>query len=106
MKFQGSGLTNQEVKLRQDQYGPNLLPQAPRPSELAVFFQQLKSPLVYILIVAGIITFFLEQYEDTTIILIAVLLNTILGYYQESKAGKALEALKQMLQDTTTVLRS
>lgn len=61
--------------------------------------------MVYILVVAATITAFLGDYEDTIIIGIAIALNTVLGYYQESKAGKELEALKRMLQATVHVIR-
>jgi Ca2+-transporting ATPase len=67
---------------------------------------QLKSPLVYILLVAAGVTFFLGDYEDTVIISFSVVLNTILGRYQESKAGKALQALKELLQPTIPTLRN
>ncbi|MFZ5424231.1 MAG: cation-translocating P-type ATPase [Patescibacteria group bacterium] len=100
------GLSTQEAQKRLKEYGPNLLPENPPPSGLVIFLSQLKSPLVYILIVAAVITWWLGDHEDTYIILIAVLLNTVLGFYQEKRAGEALEALKRMLHPQANVIRN
>lgn len=98
-------LTTKKAQEILQEQGPNKLPEKKPPTQLEIFLEQLKSPLVYILIVAAVITRFLGDYEDTIIITIAVGVNTILGWYQESKAGKELEALKKMLQSTTRVIR-
>ncbi len=98
-------LTTQQAKDLLVQRWPNKLPEKKPPTDLEIILAQVKSPLVYILVVAAIITAFLHDYEDTIIIGVAVMLNTILWYYQESKAGKALEALKKMLESTVKVIR-
>ena len=77
-----SGLSSQEVQEQFQKYVPNRLPENSLPSSLEIFLAQIKSPLVYILLVAGIATCFLKEYSDTVIILFAVVLNTILGYVQ------------------------
>lgn len=100
-----SWLTTDEAKIKQQQCGFNRLPEKKPPTDLQIIVSQLKSPLVYILLVAAIITFFLDDYEDTTIIMVSVVLNTVLWWYQESKAWKALQALKDMLQPTIEVIR-
>ena len=99
------GLGSSEVKELLEKYGPNALPETPSPSDLSIFLSQLKSPLVYILLAAGIVTFVLKEISDTTIILFAVILNTILGFIQERKANKALYALKQLIHPTAHVMR-
>jgi len=99
------GLTSSEAERRLAKFGPNRLPEKPPPGSLKIFLSQLKSPLVYVLLSAGIITFFLRDYTDTTIIALAVLINTILGFVQESKASQALAALKKLVHPTATVLR-
>lgn len=99
------GLEREEVKRRLQKYGYNLLPEKPPASALSIFLTQLKSPLVYVLLIAGIITFFLGDYSDTLIIALAVLVNTVLGFVQERKAGRALAALKSMLHSEAEVVR-
>ena len=98
-------LSSAEAKQLLDEHGPNKLPEKKPPTQLEILIAQLNSPLVYILLIAAIITWVMGNYEDTVIIGIAVGLNTILGWYQESKAGKELNALKKMLQSVTRVIR-
>jgi Ca2+-transporting ATPase len=99
------GLTAQEAEKRIKEYGENKMPETPPPSDLQLLFSQLKSPLVYILLIAGLVTFFLREYSDTTVIALAVMVNTVFGFLQERKAGKALEALKKMVHPLATVIR-
>lgn len=100
-----SGLTSSEAEILLQEHGPNSLPEKSPPSNFSVFIEQLKSPLVYILLFAGIVTFFLHEYADTAIITFAVLINTILGYVQERRAGKALAALKKLVHPHAQVVR-
>jgi len=99
------GLSTKEVKIKQEQYGPNLLPEKPPPSKLYLFISQLKSPLVYILLISTFLTFAIGQKADSLIILIAVLINTILGFIQEDKTSKSLLALKKFISDEVSVIR-
>lgn len=102
-KFEG--LTGNEAERRLAKFGPNKLPDNPPPSNLKIFLSQLKSPLVYVLLGAAIVTFFLRDFTDTIIIALAVFINTILGFVQESRASQALEALKKLVHPTANVLR-
>jgi P-type Ca2+ transporter type 2C len=99
------GLTSQEAKERFAKYGPNTLPEKPPPSDVSIFLSQLKNPLVYILVFAGVISIFLQDFADAAIIFLAVLVNTILGFFQERKASKSLASLKRLLVPTTIVIR-
>jgi len=99
------GLSKEEVIKRQQQYGLNVLPEKPPPNQLSLFIAQLKSPLVYILLIASIITIAIGHITDAIIIFIAVFLNTILGYIQEQRATNALMALKKYVTHTATVIR-
>ncbi len=99
------GLSASEVKDRLAQYGLNKLPEKPLPSALVVFINQLKSPLVYVLLAAGLVTLLLRDFSDSLIIFIAVFLNTILGFFQERRASKALYALKRLIQPQAEVVR-
>ncbi len=105
MEKEHSGLSDAEARGLLAKYGPNVLPEKPPPSNFVIFISQLRSPLVYILLVAASITFFLGEYSDTVIICVAVFINTILGYFQEQKAGRALYALKKMLHPQARVIR-
>lgn len=101
-----SGLTNKEAQERLLQVGPNKLPEQPPPNNLAVLISQFKNPLVYVLLLASLVTILLKHFSDASIILLAVMVNTILGYIQESRAGKALFALKKLVAQKTEVIRS
>ncbi len=91
------GLSNEQVEERQKIFGPNKLPEEKPFSRLRIFLTQLRSPLIYILIIAGIITLVLKEWTDTIVIFAAVLLNTIVGYIQENKVSNALRELKKVL---------
>lgn len=99
------GLSSAEAKKRLEKYGQNVLPERPPPSNLSILVSQLKSPLVYILLVAGVVTIFLREYSDTTIIFIAVFINTVLGFFQERRASQALYALKKLIHPKAMVVR-
>ncbi|MFH1841232.1 MAG: HAD-IC family P-type ATPase [Candidatus Nealsonbacteria bacterium] len=99
------GLSNEEVSEKQKRSGKNVLPKEKPLSGLSIFFEQLKSPLIYILIVAGFVALFLKEWADSIVIFGAVFLNTIVGYIQESKAGKALRALRKIVKIEAQVIR-
>ncbi len=104
------GLSSQEAAARLEKYGPNKLKDAEKPSLLQRFIQQLKDPMLIILIIAAAVsavTNFIshESFAEVFIILIVVLLNAVLGVFQESKAEAAIEALQTMTAATCKVLR-
>lgn len=105
LKSQSIGLTEKEVKKRARRFGLNKISEEKPFPKVKLFLEQFKSPLVYILLAAGIVTLLLNEYADTIVILGAVLLNTIIGYLQESKAGQALRKLKKILQVKAIVFR-
>ncbi len=98
------GLDGKEVEIRQ-RFGYNKLPEEKPVSRIKIFLFQLKSPLIYILAVAGIITLVLREYTDSLVIFGAVFLNTTVGYFQEFKASNTLRALKKILKVKAIVLR-
>ncbi|EJO5348785.1 calcium-translocating P-type ATPase, PMCA-type [Clostridium botulinum] len=91
-----TGLSSEEVKKRKEKYGLNKLNSKKQKSLLKMFFEQLNDILIYILLAAAIISGVLGEFSDAIIIGIVVIINTIIGIVQESKAEKALEALKQL----------
>ena len=106
MRDQLQGLSSLEAKKRLEKYGPNVLPEKPPPSSLTIYLSQLKNPLVYILLAAAIVTFFLGDFSDTAIIFFVVLVNSTLGFIQEKKASSALAAMKSLIHPTAEVIRN
>jgi len=99
------GLSEEEAKERLKRFGFNVLPQGKPHSKMRLFLSQLNSPLIYILFVAVIISLFLGHYSDAVFILVVLLINTAVAFYQENKANESLRALKQMIKIITRVLR-
>ena len=105
-----TGLSGREAETRLGQYGPNRLREAPKATLLQRFLQQLKDPMLLILMAAAAVsavTNYLshEPFTEVLIILAVVLLNAALGVIQESKAEAAIEALQTMTAATSKVLR-
>jgi len=99
------GLSEKEVEIREEKFGLNKLPKAKALSKLKIFLSQFKSPLIYILIIAGIITFVIQERTDSLVIFSAVILNTVVGYFQEVKASNALKKIREVLKIRAIVLR-
>jgi len=99
------GLTSEQAAKRLEIYGENVLAKAHKHSVVKDFFLHFKSPLVIILLIAAVISGFLGELANTAIILIIVIASIVLDYYQENKAEKAAELLKQQVTSTATVLR-
>jgi P-type Ca2+ transporter type 2C len=100
------GLTEIEAQKRLEQNGPNEITQKAKDNLFIVFLKQFQNPLVYILLLVIVVSFFLGKYLDATVILIVVLVNAILGFLQEYKAEKSVEALKKMVVQTCKVYRN
>jgi Ca2+-transporting ATPase len=99
------GLTAEEVKARLPEYGPNIFAREEKTSKLKILFHQFKSPLIYILIIAGIVTVLLQEYVDAGVIMVVVILNAVIGYVQEFKAEESMRALKRMVLPKARVIR-
>ena len=100
-----AGLTQQEAQERLNRFGPNELTEKPRPGFLAMLWDQLNNYLVIILIVAAIISLALGEVVDSVAIMFIVVLNSVVGVVQESKAEQALAALKKMSAPNAQVVR-
>lgn len=100
------GLTSQEVAERRLRYGENVLPTQPLTPEWQLLLRQLKSGLVYLLIAAAAISFVLGEQIDGWVILAAVILNMVVGYFQESRAQDALAKLREIVTFETVVRRN
>ena len=100
------GLNNQEVQIRQEEYGPNALEEGKKTSTIAVFFAQFKDLLVIILMIAAIISLLLGEVESTIVIMIVVILNAVLGTVQHVKAEQSLDNLKALTSPVAKVKRN
>jgi len=101
-----NGLSESEAAKRLETFGLNVIEKEARAKGLLIFLNQFKSPLILVLLVAGIITIFLEHYRDAIFILAALAVNAMLGFYQEYQAEKALAELKTYLKQRARVIRN
>lgn len=99
------GLSKQEAESRLAEYGANELDEQESPSALLVFLEQFKDFMVVVLLAATLISGLLGEYVDAITIILIVLINGVLGFVQERKAEKSLEALKELSAPQTAVLR-
>ena len=100
-----TGLSADEVRRRQKEFGPNRVTARRGTPAWMKFLQQFNQPLVYILLVASGLTAFLGEWVDSSVIFGVVFINAIVGFLQEAKAEKAIEALARMVVTETTVRR-
>ncbi|MCX7615333.1 MAG: HAD-IC family P-type ATPase, partial [Clostridiales bacterium] len=91
-----TGLSSQEAQTRLEKSGKNKLGAKPQKSFFALFLGQLQDMLIYVLLGAAVVTIAIHEYVDAAIILLVVVLNALIGVFQEYKAKKALEALQKM----------
>lgn len=100
------GLSAEEVLKRREKYGPNELEARKSEPGWMRFLKQFHQPLIYILIGAAIITLLLSEYVDSFVIFAVVVINGLIGFIQETKAVKALDALSRSMITETTVIRN
>lgn len=100
-----AGLTAVEVEKRLAHYGPNQLREAPRPGFLALLWGQINSFVVWLLIIASVVSALLGDYVEAIAIMLIVVLNAVLGIIQEQRAEQALAALKKLAAPEAQVMR-
>ncbi|PEQ93751.1 calcium-translocating P-type ATPase, SERCA-type [Bacillus sp. AFS006103] len=100
-----SGLSQEEVKKRINQYGLNELDEGEKQSALLLFFSQFKDFMVLVLLAATLISGLLGEYIDAIAIIAIVIINGFLGFFQERRAEKSLDALKELSAPQVSVLR-
>lgn len=101
-----AGLTQDEVTRRQQQYGPNQLPEPPRRSWPIRLLAQFHNVLIYALMVAAVVTAVLGHRVDSGVIVAVLLINALVGFIQEGKAEKAIDAVRNMLSQHALVIRN
>ncbi|HQE80887.1 MAG TPA: calcium-translocating P-type ATPase, PMCA-type [Syntrophorhabdaceae bacterium] len=99
------GLTNDEARKRLNEYGPNELMEKKKKTAIAMFLDQFKDFMILILIGAAVISGFIGELSDTIAIIVIIVINAIIGFIQEYRAEKAMDALKKMAAYTATVIR-
>ena len=105
IKSNPDGLSLDEVNTRLRENGKNVLPRKKRPSFLKLYLKEFKSPIELILVFTVVVSFFVGEAVDAVIIIFIILIDTIMGAYQENKALKSTESLNNMLKSKSRVLR-
>ncbi|MCL7422098.1 MAG: cation-transporting P-type ATPase [Methylobacter sp.] len=100
------GLSDHDAQMRLLKFGANRLPQPKTRGPLRRFLAQFHNLLIYVLIAAGVVTALLDHWIDTYVIAAVVVLNAVIGFVQEGKAEKALDAIRHMLAPRATVIRN
>ncbi|MGI5818842.1 MAG: cation-translocating P-type ATPase [Armatimonadota bacterium] len=99
------GLSEQEAAERLEKYGRNVVSRFEPYPLWKIALDQFTSPIIYVLLVAAVITLLLRDYTDTIIIMAVVIINAIVGFYQEHKAARAMQALREMATPEMNVRR-
>ena len=99
------GLTEKEAGKRLERHGTNELQEGEKTSAVALFFSQFKDFMVLVLLAATLISGFLGEYIDAIAIIAIIFVNGILGFFQERRAERSLEALKELSAPQVAVLR-
>ncbi|MFC1801300.1 calcium-translocating P-type ATPase, SERCA-type [Nanoarchaeota archaeon] len=99
------GISHDEAESRLHEYGLNIIQEEVKISPLKILFDQFKSPLILILVAAVVISLFLGEWVDAAVIGIIIVANAILGFFQEYRAERAIEALKKMASPKAKVIR-
>ncbi len=101
-----NGLTQKQAKEIQERCGQNKLPQESMVRiQLRLFFVQWKSPFLYLLLIAGIVSYFLGEHLDAAVVIFTAAVNAIVGFFQESKVSRVLRELSQYAPEYSEVLR-
>ena len=101
----GLGLTPDEARRRLEHFGPNALRELERRSLASLFLSQFKSPLIYLLFAAAGIALALGHTKDAVVIFIVVLINSVIGAFQEGRAERSLEALRKLATHKARLVR-
>ena len=101
-----AGLAAEQARERLARFGPNALPRVRPPGIGAIFLRQFKSPLIYVLLAAGLVSLVLRDWSDAGFIFAVLLVNAAIGTYQEHSAAQAAEALRSLVSQHARVVRS
>ena len=99
------GLTASEAERRLEEFGPNTIESTHEVSKLAILWAQVKNPLVFVLVAAAAISLLAGKTTDAIVIGVVIIVNTLIGFFQEYQAERALEALKEQAAPEAEVIR-
>jgi calcium-translocating P-type ATPase len=99
------GLTADDAGARLERFGPNRLPEASGPSAAKLLLDQIRTPLIWALLASGALALALGEVEDGLVVLAVVVLNALIGFAQEFRAGRAIAALAELVAEPARVLR-
>ena len=91
-----TGLTEQQVAIQREKFGLNVLAEAKQKSYTVIFLSQLKSPVVYLLFGAALISLFFKDYTEAIAIAVVILINAVIGFVMEAQARNSMNALKKL----------
>ncbi|MGQ9731615.1 MAG: cation-translocating P-type ATPase [Candidatus Zipacnadales bacterium] len=100
------GLSEEEARRRFEEFGPNIVARSQPYPVWRIALDQFASPVIYVLLVAALITVLLRDYKDSAIIMAVVIINAAIGFFQEFKATRAIEALRKLATPLAAVRRS
>ncbi|MCQ6961068.1 cation-translocating P-type ATPase [Mucilaginibacter aquariorum] len=100
-----NGLTGEEVADRRQAFGENIIAQKKKKNPILIFLMQFASPMVYMLIVAAVLSFFFKEWLDGIAILVVIVINAVIGFLMEYQAERSMDALKRMTQVSAKVIR-
>jgi magnesium-transporting ATPase (P-type) len=99
------GLTSDEARERLGQYGPNVLERARGDGPLRILWRQIDNPLIWVLLASAAVAVAIGKVTDGLVVLAVVVLNSLIGFFQEYRASRAIEALRGMVPEYATVVR-
>lgn len=99
------GLTSEQVTRRLALHGPNVLPHSVGDGPLRILWRQINNPLIWVLLVSGGLAIALGKITDGLVVLAVVVINSIIGFVQEYRASRAIEALRDMVPEFASALR-
>ncbi|UFS69803.1 cation-transporting P-type ATPase [Geomonas sp. RF6] len=100
------GLSDRDAAERAARYGRNTLSRSDRTGPWTIFWRQLNNPIAWLLLASGTLALFLGRQKDAIVVFGAIVINSIIGFLQEYRAGKAIESLAAMVPDSATALRN
>lgn len=100
-----SGLPPEQADRRREQLGPNKLPEPARDNVVLRLLKHFNDVLIYVLLAAAVLTAVLQEWVDTVVILLVVIINAVIGFVQEGRAEKALQGIRDMLSASASVKR-
>lgn len=105
LRTQEDGLSSKEASIRLGRYGPNDIERAKSVPLYRIVLNQFTNPVVYVLLLSALVTAMIQHWTDFAVILVVLTINTIIGTIQESKAQRAIEALREILSPKAKVYR-